>query len=144
MGFRPSLAPVFAVPAILVVATLAARPAIAQTSQAEIRGTVVDESGAALPGATVTATHVDTGAVRTTVTSETGVFLMPAMPLGPYRVQAELTGFTSMIQQNFRLEVGQSAVLTFTLKLATVQETVTVTGESPLVDTRSSELAGRV
>jgi hypothetical protein len=82
--------------------------------------------------------------VRATVTSTTGVFLMPAMPVGRYRVQAELTGFSSMIQDNFRLEVGQSAVLTFALKLATVEETVTVTGESPLVDTRSSELASRV
>jgi hypothetical protein len=143
MRFRNSPALVFAALTILV-ATLGTQPASAQTSQAEIRGTVVDQSGAALPGATVTATHVDTGALRTTVTSATGVFLMPAMPLGRYRVQAELAGFGSMIQDNFRLEVGQSAVLTFALKLATVEETVTVTGESPLVDTRSSDLAGRV
>lgn len=144
MRFRDSLAPVFVALSILVVATLVARPATAQTSQAELRGTVVDQSGAALPGVTITATQVDTGAMRTAVTSATGVFVMSAMPLGRYKVQAELAGFGTMIQDNFRLEVGQSAVLTFALKLATVEETVTVTGESPLVDTRSSELASRV
>ena len=144
MRFKESLAPVIAVLSFLVVATLVARPATAQTSQAELRGTVVDQRGAALPGATVTATQVETGAVRTAVTSATGVFVMPAMPIGRYKVQAELSGFSSMIQDNFRLEVGQSAVLTFALKLATVEETVTVTGESPLVDTRSSELTSRV
>jgi hypothetical protein len=138
------LRPVVLVVTLALAAGLATPPAFAQTSQAEIRGTVVDQSGAALPGVTVTATHVDTGALRTTVTSETGVFLMPAMPLGLYRVQADLAGFSSVVRDNFRLEVGQSAVLTFSMRLATVQETVTVTGEAPLVDTRSSELAGRV
>lgn len=132
------------VPVLVVTALLATSPAVAQTSQAEIRGTVADQSGGALPGVTVTATHIDTGALRTTVTTETGVFLMPAMPLGLYRVQAELAGFSTVIRDNFRLEVGQSAMLTFSLKLATVEESVTVTGEAPLVDTRSSELAGRV
>ena len=129
---------------LLAAALLTTSTAFAQTSQAEIRGTVVDQSGGALPGVTVTATHVDTGAVRTTVTSETGVFLMPAMPVGVFRIQAELAGFSTVIRDNFRLEVGQSAVLTFSMKLATVEESVTVTGEAPLVDTRSSELAGRV
>ena len=79
---------------IFLVAVVGSVPAAAQTSQSEIRGTVVDQSGAALPGVTVTATHVDTGAARTTVTSETGVFLMPALPVGLYRVQLELAGFT--------------------------------------------------
>ncbi|HJU42961.1 MAG TPA: carboxypeptidase-like regulatory domain-containing protein, partial [Vicinamibacterales bacterium] len=128
----------------ILVAVFASLPAAAQTSQAEIRGTVIDQSGGGLPGVTVTATHVDTGALRTTVTSETGVFLMPAMPVGLYRLQLELTGFTSVVRENLRLEVGQSAVLSFTMRLATVQETVTVTGESPLVESQKSELAARI
>ena len=135
---------VFPVLAVLVFAVLAGVPAAAQTSQAEIRGTVVDQSGGGLPGVTVTATHVDTGALRTTVTSETGVFLMPALPVGVYRLQLELAGFTSVIRENFRLEVGQSAQLNFSMKLATVAETITVTGEAPLVESQKSELAGRI
>ena len=129
---------------ILVLAILTAAPAAAQTSQSEIRGTVVDQSGAALPGVTVTATHVDTGAARTTVTSETGVFLMPALPVGLYRVQLELAGFTNVVRENLHLSVGQSAMLSFTLTLATVQETVTVSGDAGLVETQKSELSGRV
>ena len=59
-------------------------------------------------------------------------------------MQLELAGFTSVIRENLRLEVGQSAMLSFTMQLATVQETVTVTGEAPLVDSQKSELAGRI
>jgi hypothetical protein len=128
----------------MLIAVFASVPAAAQTSQSEIRGTVVDQSGGGLPGVTVTATHVDTGTVRTTVTSETGVFLMPALPVGLYRVNLELAGFTSVIRENLRLEVGQSALLNFSMKLANVAETITVTGEAPLVESQRSELAGRV
>ena len=71
---------------MLVVGT----SAFAQTGLADIRGTVVDDSGAALPGVTVTATHIDTGTSRTAVTSTTGVFLMPALQVGRYKLQLEL------------------------------------------------------
>ena len=125
---------------VLIVGT----SAIAQTGLADIRGTVVDDSGAALPGVTVTATHVETGTSRTAVTSTTGVFLMPALQVGKYKLQLELTGFNTLVQDNLLLEVGQSATLSFTMKIATLQETVTVAGESPLVETPKSDLAGRV
>lgn len=141
MQFRHSVRLALAGLAIVLVA---GSSAFAQIGQAGIRGTVVDDSGGALPGVTVTATHVDTGAARTAVTSTTGVFIMPALPVGRYRVQLELTGFNTIVQENLPLEVGQSAALTFTMKVATVQETVTVTGESPLIETQKSELAGRV
>ena len=111
MGSRTNVSRLFRTLRILVLAIPLAAPAAAQTSQSEMRGTVVDQSGSALPGVTVTATHVDTGATRTTVTSETGVFLMPALPVGLYRVQLELTGFTSVVRENLHLSVGQSAVL---------------------------------
>jgi len=92
----------------------------------------------------VTATHVDTGTVRTTVTSATGTYVMPALPVGNYRVSAELTGFGTLAKEGIRLAVGESASLDFALKLASVAETITVQGESPLVDTKKSELSGRV
>jgi len=133
----------YVVPTLLVL-ILGTLPAFSQTSQAEMRGTVHDESGGALPGVTVTATHVDTGAVRIAVTSERGVFLMPALPVGLWRVQLELAGFGGVVREGLRLEVGQAMMLDFSMKLATVQETVTVTGEAPLVESQKSELAGRV
>src|SRR5215472_9290286 len=126
------------------VALVDVSSAYAQMGQAEIRGTVIDESSAALPGVTVTATQINTGAVRATVTSTTGVFVMPALPVGRYRIQLELAGFTTVVQEDLPLEVGQSAVLTFTMKVAAVQETITVASTSPLVATQKSELAGRV
>ena len=128
----------------LLVLSLLASPAFPQVAQSELRGTVVDESGGALPGVTVTATQVETGTSRTTVTTETGTYVMPALPVGTYNIKAELSGFSTLLKEGIRLAVGDSATLNFTLKVATVQETITVAGESPLVDTKKSELAGRV
>src|SRR5262245_44433772 len=115
MRHRTRVGRLFTALTILAVALLTGSTAFAHTSQAEIRGTVVDQSGSALPGVAVTATHVDTGASRTAVTSETGVFLMPALPVGQYRVQLELTGFSNVVRDNLHLAVGQSAVLSFTM-----------------------------
>src|SRR5438034_3095631 len=124
--------------------TLTTLPARAQVAQAELRGTVLDESGAALPGATIVATHVETATARTTTTSATGTYVMPALPVGAYTIKAELTGFVTLVKEGIRLAVGQSAILDFSMKLASVAETITVVGESPLVDTKKSELSGRV
>jgi outer membrane receptor protein involved in Fe transport len=129
---------------LLVVLFALPAPARAQVGQAELRGTVVDEHGGVLPGATIAATQVDTGALRTTIASATGTYVMPALPVGPYRVVAELPGFSTLAKEGIRLAVGDSASLDFTLKVASVAETVTVQGESALVDTKKSELAGRV
>lgn len=116
----------------------------AQVAQAELRGSVIDESRAPIPGATVTATHVETGAARTAATSSNGVFVMPALPVGSYRVKVEMSGFSTLIQERLALAVGQSAVLSFGMKLASVQETVTVQGEAPLIETTKTALSGRV
>lgn len=118
--------------------------AFAQTTQAELRGSVVDEQGAAVPGATITATHVETGVTRTTVSSETGTFLMPALPVGTYAIKVELAGFSTVIQENIRLAVGESANISFTLRVATVAETITVAGQAPLIDTKKSDVSGRI
>jgi hypothetical protein len=118
--------------------------AFAQVGQAELRGTAVDESGAALPGATITAKHVDTGMTRTIVTSATGTYVMPALPVGVYTVQAELPGFATVQQENLRLAVGETGVVNFSLKLASMQETITVSSEAPLVETTRSALGGNV
>src|SRR5712691_4268402 len=128
---------------VAVVASFSS-PVLAQLAQGELRGAAADESGAVLPGVTITAVHVETGTTRTAVTSEKGTYLMPAMPLGTYKVTAELAGFSTVVREGFRLAVGESAAIGFTMKVATLQETVTVTGESPLVDTKKSSLSGRV
>ncbi|HWW87292.1 MAG TPA: carboxypeptidase regulatory-like domain-containing protein [Vicinamibacterales bacterium] len=118
--------------------------ALAQLAQGELRGVVADESGAVLPGVTVTATNLETGTSRTTTTGSSGDYLMPAMPLGSYKMTAELPGFGTVVREGFRLGVGESVSINFSMKVAQVQETVTVSGEAPLIDTKKSELTGHV
>src|SRR5262245_46540818 len=119
-------------------------PVAAQLAEGELRGTVVDESGAVLPGVTIIAVHLETGTSRTTTTEVNGGYLMPSMPLGTYRVTAELSGFSTVIRDGFRIAVSASVGINFTMQVATLEETLTVTGESPLVDTKKSSLSGRV
>lgn len=131
--------------ALVVLWMLVAVPVVsAQTGQAELRGTVLDEQGGVLPGATITARHVETGATRTVVSFANGAFRMPALPVGKYTVEVELQGFAKLVQEGIILAVGQTADMTFRLRLPTVAETITVTGESPLVETRTSDISGRI
>ncbi|HEY7291437.1 MAG TPA: TonB-dependent receptor [Vicinamibacterales bacterium] len=111
---------------------------------ASVIGTVTDETKAVLPGATVTATNLDTGVQTNGVTDERGQYRLLRMYPGKYKVQAELQGFTSVVVPSVELLVGQNATVPFTLKVATVSETLTITAEAPLVDTSSSQVAGNV
>ena len=95
-------------------------PVFGQLAQGELRGAIVDESGGVLPGVTVTATHVETGTSRTTATAANGTYLMPAMPLGTYKVTAELSGFSTTIREGFRLGVGEAVTINLTLKVASL------------------------
>lgn len=119
-------------------------PVGAQVRQAEVAGTVTDESGAVLPGVTVTATHVATAQVRTTVTDGGGRYLLTALPVGTYTIGAELQGFRRMLFSDYRLQIGDSARLDIKMSVASLEEVVTVSGESPLVDTTKSDLSGRI
>jgi hypothetical protein len=117
--------------------------AIAQQN-ATVVGTVVDESKAVLPGVTVTATDLATGRVLTAMSSERGEYRLQNMPPGKYSIAAELSGFGTVKIPEIELLVGQNATVPLQLKVATLAETVTVTGETPLVDIRSSQVAGNV
>jgi hypothetical protein len=130
----------------LLVAVLISLPlvAAAQVSTATLSGLVADESKALLPGVTLTATDVQTGRQYVAVTDERGEYRIGNVPPGTYKVQAELVGFATVEFPKVELLVGQNATLGFTLKVATLQETITVTGEAPLVDTTSSQVAGNV
>ena len=115
------------------------RRAFAQNAQ--ITGTLKDQSGGVLPGATVTARNEETGLTRTAVTEAAGEYRLPALPPGRYTVTAELQGFTTETRQDLTLVIDQTVAVDFTLKPATLAETITVTGESPLVDTTASTVA---
>src|SRR5262245_46320361 len=107
-------------------------------------GTVTDESKAVLPGATVSATELSTGRPYQAVADERGEFRITNVAAGRYKIQAELSGFATVVYADVNILVGRNATLNFTMKLAAVQETVTVTGQSPLVDTTSAAVGGNV
>ena len=118
--------------------------ATAQAVLGEIRGTIVDDSGAAMPGVSVTALNLETGATRVTVTSQSGGFHMPVLPIGMYKVTMELQGFATVTREGLRLGVGESVTLNVAMKVAALQESVTVVAEAPLVESTRSALAGRI
>lgn len=129
------------VAAAFLVLSLAPVMAWAQAVSATtgtIVGKVSDESGAALPGVTVTATSPSMQGVRTAVTTEDGSFRFPAVPPGEYTLKFELTGFGTVSREGIRITLGFTATLAIEMKVATLQETVTVTGDSPVVDVTST------
>ena len=129
--------------ASLVVASLLLMPATAsaqQSASSGLVGQVTDSSQAAIPGATVTVTNVGTNAQRTTVTDGEGRFSVPALPPATYHIKVELQGFRTAELQNFVLRQGETARPAITLGIATVSESVTVTGEAPLLQTQSASV----
>ena len=122
---------------------LAAAPS-AYAQNAQITGTVKDSSGGIIPGATITARNVETGLARVGVTDAAGEFRLPSLPPGRYSVSTELTGFSTETRPDIVLIIDQTAIINFSLKPATLSETVTVTGESPIVDVTRSDVATSV
>src|SRR5437773_726304 len=116
---------------------LASGSAWAQAT-ATISGTARDQSGAVVPGVTITVTQQETGLVRTTVTNETGSYVLPNLPLGPYRVEAMLQGFATFAQSGIVLQVNSNPVVNPVMGVSAIAEEVQVTGVAPLVDTRST------
>ena len=102
-----------------------AAPALAQSQGANgaIEGTVTDSTGGVLPGVTVTVTNTDTGAERSLVTNERGLYRAPLLPLGKYRVVAELQGFKKFEQTDIQVSVGQTVVVNASLAVGQVSET---------------------
>lgn len=128
--------------AILFVAT--PHHATAQVTTGTIQGTVSDTTGGVLPGVTVTITNAGTGAMRATVTDERGHYLESQMAVGQYDVQAELAGFQSQVRKGIALNVGSQLTINFSLGVATVSETITVTMQAPLVQMVSAEVSATV
>ncbi len=127
---------------VAALAMAAAAPAYAQgggaSSTGTIQGRVTDAQGAVLPGVTITATSPSALGAQTTVTSETGNYRFPAIPPGVYTVTYELTGFNNVRREGIQIALGFTANVNVELALATLQETVTVTGQSPIIDTSAT------
>src|SRR5437867_8602877 len=111
---------------------------------ASVSGAVADSTGAAMPGANVTVTSVETGATRTLRSDETGSYRVLSLAVGRYEVKAEAAGFKSALQTGINLAVGEAAVVNLKLEVGAIQDEVTVTGEAPLVNTTTASVSGLV
>src|SRR6266496_3772628 len=125
-------------------AMLVATAAFAQTPTGTILGSVKDAQGGVIPGATVTATNLGTQFSRGAVTDEAGEYALRLLPVGNYMVVVAMPGFKNFTQTGIVLEVGRNARVDATIELGDVNESVTVAGDSPLVDTASASLARTV
>src|SRR5687767_14362871 len=123
-----------------VMLLLTSTIALAQAT-AELNGRVTDESGAVLPGVTVTATQTETGFTRTVVTDGTGIYVMPNLPTGPYRLEVSLQGFRTYEQTGIVLQVAATPTINAVLGVGSLEETVSVEAATPLVDVRSAGIS---
>ncbi|MES1241175.1 MAG: TonB-dependent receptor [Acidobacteriota bacterium] len=123
-----------------------ANPALAQTlaSGGAIEGTVRDETGAVLPGATVTVLNEETGTSRTTATDGAGVYRAPLLPVGTYEVSAVLDGFQTVRRPHLELGVGQQLTVDLTLGLAGVEASIEVTAQPPILEQERTHQASTV
>jgi hypothetical protein len=118
--------------------------AIAQTTLGRVAGTVLDESGAVLPGATITLTNTGTAQSQTATSTEVGAFVFPQVPVGTYKVNVTLQGFRSVDYTDVIVAVGQEYSLTARLALSAIAEAVTVSAGESLVKTTTPEVSATV
>ena len=124
----------------VAISALTMTSASAQAT-AELAGRVTDESGAVLPGVSVTVTQTDTGFTRTTVTDGEGGYSLPNLPTGPYRLEVALQGFRSYVQTGIVLQVGATPTINAALAVGNLEETVSVEAAAPIVDVRSAGIS---
>ncbi len=130
--------------AVLAVCLLASTHAFAQgggaSTTGSINGKVADSSGGVLPGVTVSATSPSSMGVQSSVTDTGGNYRFPALPPGTYTVTFELPGFNTLKRENIQISMGFTATINVELAVASLQETVTVTGDSPVIDTSNTRV----
>src|SRR5580700_3388477 len=112
------------------------------TNAGAINGIVTDSSGAAIPNVKVTITSPALQGADTFITNEQGIYRFPDVPIGLYRITYEAPGFATMVREQVNISLGFSATINIGMTPATQQQTVVVTGETPLVDTQNVTVQG--
>src|ERR1039458_8040851 len=128
---------------LLLMLALGCGLANAQVTAA-ISGRIEDPTGAGVDGAAVTVTSVETGAVRTATTDQTGAFTVRSLPLGAQQVKAEKKGFKSAVRTGINLQVGEDDVVNLRLEVGDLAQQVTVSEETPIVNTTTAQSSGVV
>jgi hypothetical protein len=124
----------------LLFVCFAAAVAFGQSNQAAISGVVSDSQGAVIPGAKVTITNLGTDVPSSAVTNQAGFYSIPNLPVGAYTLAVEHQGFRRYVRQGLSLSTGQTLGLDVKLEIGAVSETVNVSGETPLIETRTSDV----
>jgi hypothetical protein len=132
------------VAAALALVVLAPGSAGAQQGTGELRGRVLDEQNAVLPGVTVVAKNEGSGQFREIVSGADGSFFMSALTPGQYELTAQISGFKKYQRGGVRVEVGKTQSIDVQLQVGGIEQQITVTAESPLVDTTTKQLGGSV
>src|SRR5262245_23272983 len=127
----------------MIVLILFASVSLFAQSNGTVKGLVKDTTGAILPGATVTLTNKATQRVQTTLSTETGSYVFPALPPGDYSVAVEMTSFKKVTRDNVTVNVTEVVTIDFVLEIGAVSTELTVTEQAPLIQTQTSAL-GRV
>lgn len=128
---------------LMLVALLGSVTMAAAQNTGEIYGKVTDASGGVMPGVTVTLSSTVMLQPQTFITTESGTYRFPRLPIGLYTLKFELAGFKTVIKEGIRIEIGLSAQMNQALEISTLQETVTVSGETPLVDLKDTGKTNR-
>lgn len=124
---------------VVLLSLIASASARAQAvAGSQVSGVVRDSSGGVIPGAEVTITKIDTGAVRTVFTGSDGAYALPNLPIGPYTLKVVLQGFSTYTRAGIVLQVGTNPEINVVLKVGDVAENITVTANTTLVETRNT------
>jgi len=126
---------------VLFITGAAHSPLLAQSPQATISGIITDSTGAVVPGVQVTAINPATTQRATAVTNGQGFFVLTQLAIGDYTVEAEKAGFKKFVRQGLTLTTGATVALDIRLEIGAATDTVTITGETPLLQTRTSDVS---
>jgi len=126
---------------LLILSVLFVAPAGAQSSSATINGIVLDPSGAAIAGAQIVVVNDGTGVQYTTKTNGEGIYVVPNLPPGPYRIQVSNSGFKTIIKPDIVIHVQDALAINFTLPIGAASEVVTVKGGAPLINTENAAVS---
>ncbi len=133
----------FIITGLLLAVSLSSVFAQSQALNGQIEGTVLDQTGAAVPNTVITVTNIETGAARAASTDESGVYRFPLLPLGTYRIVAEAANFKRFVREGIVLTTGQTATVDFNLQTGEVREIITVSADTSVADAGKIDL-GRV
>ena len=130
--------------AVVLLIAFEACLVFAQTATATIVGVVKDTSGALIPGVSITVKHTETGQTRTAISSDSGSYNVPLLPVGAYELTTTMPGFKQQVRTGINLVIGQQAVIDLTLEVGAAAEQITVSEEAPLVNTTLSSTSGLI